>query len=119
MDEIRSIVQAALYQIIPSIGPLAGVPNRTGRLQSAIKIRPTEYGFDIYIDDGGISEEQWNALTTKPFGIAPYADKVNQRTSFWRRVAVTAYDRLKLELNDRGPTRYDPGLTARGGSSGQ
>jgi len=119
MNEFRSIVEAALYSIIPSIGPIAGVPNRTGRLQSAIKIRPTAYGFDIYIDDGGISEEEWNELEIKPFGVAPYAEKVNNRTNFWRRVAVAVQDQLKLALGDRGPTRYDPRQTARGGTNGQ
>jgi hypothetical protein len=115
MDRFRSIVEAALYNIIPTLN----VPYKTGRLKSAIKIRPTAYGFDIYIDEGGISEEQYKSLQTKPFGIAPYAEKVDERTNFWRRVAVDVQDKLKLQLGDRGQTRYNPNRTARGGSNGQ
>jgi len=83
-QEIRDRVRAVVETIIPSAGGLAGVPVRTGRLVSSIKIRETEYGFDVYIDTGGMTLEQWNQTPPeqRPDRVAPYAGRVNEANPY-------------------------------------
>lgn len=100
-EELMSMVGTALASIIPSIGAAASVPIDTGNLRASIKLRRVGDAYEIYID-----QQQ-----------APYAARVNEYSQYWRRVAVAIQDRLKISLGDAGPTRYDPGQTARGGSN--
>ena len=115
-QEIRSRVKAVLDTIVPSAGGMAGVPVDTGRLVSSIKIRQTDYGFDVYIDTGGMTLEQWynTPEEQRPSGVAPYAGKVNEQNPFWRRLAVLIHDRLRAELGGEFTTNYDSGRTMRG-----
>lgn len=122
-SEVKRLVGQELQNIMPTIGWAGAVPYVTGRLHSSIKLKPTSYGYDIIIDTGQISLEQWEdlqrtgAADNLPMGFAPYAAKVHSRNPYWRRVAMAVQDRLKLALGDRGPTRYDAGTNARGGNN--
>lgn len=125
MDEttVKAVVGKVLEEIMPTIGWVSSVPYVTGRLHSSIKLQPTAYGFDIIVDTGGMTNEQWEEIqrTTGtdnlPMGFAPYAGKVHNRNPYWRRVAMSVHDRLKLSLGDNGPTRYDANISARGGNN--
>lgn len=98
-----------------SIAAQAGVPVRTGRLRSAIKVRKSAEGYDIYVDDGGLSIEEWEemypglsaSLSDSPVEVAPYASKVNDRTQYWRRVAFAIRDRLNVALKGDFQTEYN------------
>lgn len=122
-EQVKQIVGQALMDIMPSIGWAGNVPYVTGRLHSSIKIQPISNGYDIIVDTGALSLEEWEELQRTgdtqnlPMGFAPYAGKVNSRNPYWRRVAMAVYDRLKLALGDNGPTRYDAGTNARGGNN--
>ena len=100
-EKLMSMVGTALASIVSSLGTIAGVPRDTGNLHASIKLRRVGDAYEIYID-----ETQ-----------APYAGKINETNQYWRRVAVAIQDQLKLALGDKGPMRYDPGLTARGEGS--
>lgn len=122
-EQVKKIVGNELANIMPTIGWAGAVPYVTGRLHSSIKLKPTPTGFDIIIDTGSLTLEEWNdlqrigAADNLPMGFAPYAGKVNNRNPYWRRVAMAVQDRLKLALGDSGPTRYDAGTNARGGNN--
>lgn len=112
MDEqVKRILDANLQRIITS----AGVPVRTGRLKSAIKVRRATYGWDVYIDTGNYSLEEWMALDEKPSNIAPYAARVNEMNQYWRRLAFAIYDVLNRELGGEFGTQHSPSI--RGGNN--
>ena len=98
-EQIMSMVGTALASIVSNIGSIAGVPRDTGNLQASIKVRRAGDAYEVYIDEAQ----------------APYAGRINEVNQYWRRVAVAIQDQLKIALGDTGPTRYDSGLTARGG----
>lgn len=100
-EELMSMVGAALASIVPTIGAFASVPIDTGNLRASIKLRRVGDAFEVYID-----QDQ-----------APYAASVELFKPYWRRVAMAIQDQLKIALGDTGPTRYDSGRTARGGSN--
>jgi hypothetical protein len=100
-EELMSMVGTALASIVSNLGTIAGVPRDTGNLHASIKLRNVGDAYEVYIDTDQ----------------APYAGSVNERSQYWRRVAIAIQDQLKLALGDTGPTRYDSGLTARGGNS--
>ena len=122
-EQVRATIGSLLQELIPTIAWIGNVPYVTGRLHSSIKLQPTATGYDIIIDTGNISLEDWEELQrtigiqTQPMGFAPYAGKVNSRNPYWRRVAMAVYDRLKIALGDNGPTRYDANISARGGNN--
>ena len=98
-----------------SIGAQANVPVRTGRLRSAIKVRKSAEGYDVYVDDGGLSVEEWEEMypglsaniTDNPVRVAPYASEVDDRTQYWRRVAFAIRDRLNVALSGDFQTEYN------------
>lgn len=87
-EQVKQIVGRELANIMPTIGWAGAVPYVTGRLHSAIKLQPTATGFDIIIDTGGLTLEEWNELQRTgvadrlPKGFAPYAGKVNSRNPY-------------------------------------
>ena len=114
--ELLQKIDSVMATIEASIGSQAGVPIATGRLRSAIKVRKSAEGYDIYIDDGGLSIDQWEEMypftgsadiTDDPVGVAPYASEVNDRTQYWRRVAFAIRDRLNVALGGDFQTEYD------------
>jgi hypothetical protein len=56
--QLKTIVGAALQDIMPRIGFAGAVPYVTGRLHSAIKLEPTANGYNIIIDTGGLTLEE-------------------------------------------------------------
>lgn len=113
--ELLQKIDSVMATIEASIGAQANVPIQTGRLRSAIKVRKSADGYEIYVDDGGLSVEQWQEMypgfsadiTDNPVGVAPYASEVNDRTQYWRRVAFAIRDRLNVALGGDFQTEYD------------
>lgn len=60
LDEMNKIVDRVMNNITGTVGDDANVPQKTGRLRSAIKVRRVADGYDIYIDTGSMTEEEWN-----------------------------------------------------------
>ena len=58
LDEMNKIIDRVMNNITGTIGDDANVPQKSGRLRSAIKVRRAADGYDIYIDTGSMSEEE-------------------------------------------------------------
>lgn len=78
MDELIATIDRILRQAVEELRLSNLVPVRSGRLRSAIKVREAPYGFDVYIDTGNLSEEEWKEVSERLWGVAPYAARVNQ-----------------------------------------
>ena len=86
LEQMNQAIDRVMSTITANVGDEANVPIWTGRLRSAIKVRPASYGYDVYIDDGGMSEEEWNdafgffgGARNAPWGVAPYEGNVEDR----------------------------------------
>ena len=111
LEDMNSIVDRVMSSIMNGVGAQADVPSLSGRLRSAIKVRTVSDGYEVYIDDGGMTEEEWsetyNGINQGPWGVAPYAARVESRKPYWRRVAMVIHDRLRRELNAEFKTNYN------------
>ena len=107
LDEMNKIIDRVMNNITGTIGSDANVPQRSGRLRSAIKVRRVADGYQIYMDTGSMSEEEWDE-TGAALGVAPYAARVEQMKPYWRRVAMAVHDRLRRELGAEFETNYNP-----------
>lgn len=81
------------------------VPVITGRLLSSIAVERTGTGWTITLDEGLLSEEEWNKLypmgadiTDDPQGVAPYAMTVDGRRQFWSAIFELVKQNLQKEL---------------------
>lgn len=107
LDELNAIIDRVVEQSVPNLGAAANVPIRTGRLRSAIKAEPTPNGWLIYLDEGGMSLDDWESMfpggaefTDNPMYVAPYAEKVDARDQYWRRVADLLAMQIRSALGD-------------------
>ena len=62
LQEMNAVIDRVMASISNEVSQSGDIPQDTGRLRSAIKVRPAEYGFDVYVDDGGYSEEEWSKV---------------------------------------------------------
>jgi hypothetical protein len=92
LDEMNIIIDRVMSSVSNDIMQSGDVPEITGNLKRSIKVRPAEYGFDIFVDDTQ----------------APYAATVNERRQYWRRVAMMVHDRLRAALGAQFTTNYNP-----------
>ena len=58
LDEMNKIIDRVMNNITGTVGNDANVPQNTGRLRSAIKVRRVADGYEIYIDTGSMTEEE-------------------------------------------------------------
>lgn len=105
LDELNAIIDRVVEQSVPNLGAAANVPIRTGRLRSAIKAEQTADGWLIYLDEGSMSLAEWENMfpggaefTDNPMYVAPYAEKVDARNQYWRRVADMLAMQIKAAL---------------------
>lgn len=91
---------------------LSRIPIVTGRLRSAMKIIDTVDGFEIYMDSGNMTLEEWESdpdnPSNYPMGFAPYAAKVNEKYHYWRRIADLYFMNLARDLNGEGRMISNP-----------
>lgn len=104
-EQLLGIVERTIEMAAPTLGAGANVPIRTGRLRSAIKVKETNDGWLIYLDEGSMTEDQWNAmfpngakLSDNPTGVAPYAETVDSYNHYWIRVADLLAQQIKSAL---------------------
>lgn len=102
--ELINIIDRTINAFVASAGEAASVPIITGRLRSSIKVKGGNGDWTIYMDEGGMTLEEWEDtanqmnLMNLPMGFAPYADKVNQRNPYFYRMALLLYNNLRAQL---------------------
>lgn len=101
-NELLSVVERVIYSVA-GFAAEAGIPIKTGNLRQSVDIREMPYGYDVFIDMGSGDEND----KEHAWGVAPYADKVNQGNPYWRRLAFTIRDRLNYELSGAHQTEYN------------
>lgn len=89
-EELNRIVYQVIMETLPTARADANIPYDTGNLVRSIKVRQTEYGYDVYVD----------------MNQAPYANDVNN--GYWRRLAFIIHDRIRARLGGDLNTNYTP-----------
>lgn len=116
-NELIGIIDKVINAFAASAGDAAAIPIITGRLRSSIVVEGGVGDWQIKMNDGGMTLEEWEDTSDKmnlPMGFAPYADKVNQRNPYFYRMALLLYSRLRAELTN-GESEFERSVEKRRG----
>lgn len=109
--EVLQKIDEIMARIESSIVSNPEIPQDTGNLKRSIKVRKTSYGYDIYLDTGSMTTEEWEKNPVS--GVAPYGVQLNNFKPYWRRLAFSIRDQLNSEIGSTFNTEHRP--APRGG----
>lgn len=110
-SEMLQKIDRIMSSIESTISSDPSLPRRTGNLASSVKIRKVSDGYEIYIDDGNMTTEEWEANPV--FGVAPYAAELEEQKPYMRRLAFSIRDKINFQIGAEFKTEHIP--NTRGG----
>lgn len=95
-NELLQTIDEIMVRLKSSIASDPNIPRITGNLANSIKIRQTDYGYEIYLDTGNKTTKEWEENPTK--GTAPYGVDVEQKRPYWNRLAMSIRDQINYQV---------------------